>query len=397
MSTATLPVAVVGGGPYGLSVSAHLAGRGVQHRIVGRPMSAWAQHMPRGMYLKSEGFASNLSAPGGRWTLREYCETHGSEYSDLGWPVPLETFVGYGRWFQQEAVPHLEQADVVGLDRDGSSFRLDLSDGTEVRARRVVLAVGNLPFAHVPPLLSALPDDLVTHTSACPDPSVYAGRDVTVVGSGASALDTAALLHEAGAEVRVVARRPAIQWNTNPVDRALVARLREPASGLGTGWRLMVYSRAPDAIRALPARKRLRIVSLTLGPAGGWWLRDRVQGRLPVLTASRITSAEPVGPALKLTLEGDTGEVATLETEHLIAATGYRVDLRRLPYLAPSVQERVLTLNGSPMLDRYFGSSVPGLHFVGLPAAATFGPVQRFVYGARFTAGRVAAGLSRER
>lgn len=397
MSLQPVPVIVVGGGPYGLSLSAHLRTKGVEHRIFGRPMSAWAQHMPRGMYLKSEGFASNLGHPGGTYTLREYCSAQGLEYADLGKPVPLETFVAYGQWFQRELVPDLEQSDLVALDHLGPLFRLQMSDGSEIFAEKVVLATGNLPFSYLPPVLGALPNGSVSHSSAHNDLRSFGGRDVTVVGGGASALDTAALLHQAGARVRVLVRSGQIVWNTNPEARGIVDRIRRPTSGLGTGWSLCAHAELPDLFRYLPARKRLKIVGLTLGPAGGWSLRERVDGQVAVLTGCEILSAEQVGSCVILRVRNGTGGISTIETDHVIGATGYRVDLGKLPFLDRSIRDRIETLNGSPVLSRYFEASVPGLHFIGLAAAVTFGPVQRFVYGARFTASRVSGRLARSR
>ena len=80
-------IAIIGAGPYGLSIAAHLRARDIEHRIIGEPMQFWLGHMPKGMFLKSDGFASSLYDPGGHFTLRHYCEEHNIEYADLGTPV----------------------------------------------------------------------------------------------------------------------------------------------------------------------------------------------------------------------------------------------------------------------------------------------------------------------
>ena len=71
-------------------------------------------------------------------------------------------------------------------------------------------------------------------------------------------------------------------------------------------------------------------------------------------------------------------------------ATGYRVDLDRHPVLAPTLASSLQRLNGSPQLKRGLEASVPGLHFVGAAAAASFGPLMRFVAGAGYAARAVA-------
>src|SRR5216684_8632385 len=92
----TLDVAIIGAGPYGLSVAAHLRGLGVPFRIFGRPMDSWLAHMPKGMMLKSDGFASNIYDPGGGFTLEKFCAQRGIEYANMGIPVRLDTFTAYG-------------------------------------------------------------------------------------------------------------------------------------------------------------------------------------------------------------------------------------------------------------------------------------------------------------
>ena len=100
-------IAIIGAGPYGLSIAAHLRARDIEHRIIGDPMQFWLGHMPRGMLLKSDGFASTLYDPGGDFTLRHYCEERNVEYADLGTPVRVEDFCAYGLAFQQRFAPNL--------------------------------------------------------------------------------------------------------------------------------------------------------------------------------------------------------------------------------------------------------------------------------------------------
>jgi cation diffusion facilitator CzcD-associated flavoprotein CzcO len=360
-------------------------------------MSMWSENMPEGMFLKSEPFASNLSDPTGRATLAAHFADQHLDYVDVGSPVPNKIFTAYGRWFQQRLVPHLEQQEVTALAKEGPKFSLQLSDSSGLTADRVVIATGAAPFSYVPSVLAELPSTLVSHSSAHRDFHQFSGRDVVVVGAGQGALETAALLHESGATVRVLVRGPAVRWNTDPRGRSFRERVRWPISPLGTGWNLRAYAYAPAVFRHLPAEQRAHRVRTVLGPAGAWWLRARVDGRFPVRCSSAIDAASPAGSAVDLKIRAADGELSTVSTEHVIAGTGYRVDLSRLPLLSSEVCERIVTTAGSPALSSTFESSVEGLYFVGLPAAMSFGPVQRFVAGAGFAARRVSGALSQNR
>lgn len=393
----TTDVTVVGAGPYGLAISAHLSGRGIRHRVVGRPMRAWSHNMPKGMFLKSEGFASNIGAPGGTHTLAQYCALHGQPYRDQGLPVPLDTFVAYGHWFQRSLVPHVEPVHVDHVAAAGDRFSVALETGERFTSRRVVVASGLGSFAYVPEVLRGLPADLVSHPWDHPDLSVLAGLDVTVVGAGQSALESAALLHELGGDVRIVARASQVKWLPEPSTPPLLSRLRRPLSGLGRGAKYWFYASLPGAFHHLPDTVRVAHVRTALGPAGAWWLRDRVESRVPVTTAHELVDATAVGGHVRLRLSGPDGQVTDWDTDHVLAATGYRVDLDRVDFLDPALRARVRTMDGAPVLDAGFTSSVPGLHVAGLAAATSFGPVCRFVFGTDFTARRVAGAVARGR
>jgi cation diffusion facilitator CzcD-associated flavoprotein CzcO len=391
----TTNVAIVGAGPYGLSVAANLHGR-TEFRIFGPPMHTWRTQMPAGMLLKSEGFASNLSDPQRLLTLRRYCTENDLEYGDLGVPVRLDTFTDYGLAFQKRFVPELEETEVVALDRDDGGFRLALANGETVRAARVVLAVGTTFFGHVPLPLRQLPEELVSHSSRHCDLGGFGGRDVTVVGAGQSALETAALLHEHGAQVRVLVRGPAVRWNPEVVlHRALPQRIRYPGSGLGYGLRSWFYANAPGLFHYFPENRRVHAVKTILGPAGAWWLRYRVLGPVPLLVGHQVRQAEAVGDQVRLQVDGPDGRQVNLRTDHVIAATGYRVDVDRIPFLSDALRSALGRRGPVPRLSRDLESPVPGLYVVGLASAKSFGPVMRFVLGAGFTARRLSNVLAR--
>jgi FAD-dependent urate hydroxylase len=387
--------AIVGAGPYGLSIAAHLRARNVEHRIIGDPMKFWLGHMPKGMLLKSDGFASNLYDPAGDFTLRVYCKERGIEYADLGLPVRREDFCAYGLAFQKRFAPNLDNKRVMSLDRSQTGFTLRLNDGESFTAQRVVIATGLSHFAHIPSELATLPAGLLSHSSAHTDCSRFKGRDVTVVGGGASATELATLLHEAGASVRMVARRQSIDIHTRMPDRRPLAEtIRKPVSPIGPGWKSRFFTDLPLAFHHLPMAARRRLVKGFLGPAGGWFLRGRFD-EVAVLAGQRIATAEASGGRAVLRLVSGNGDAQRVETGHVIAATGFRADMRRLPFLSAEIKSQLKLIDGAPDLSSHFESSVPGLFFAGPVAAGSFGPVLRFTCGAKFTARHLSNHLAR--
>jgi thioredoxin reductase len=357
-------------------------------------MQTWRDAMPHGMLLKSDGFASNLYDPNDEFTLEAYCAEQGLAYAATGHPVPAETFTAYGRAFQRRYAPDLEAAQVVGLQSEGDGFRLRLDDGGELRARQVVIATGIRDFGFVPPELASLPKALLSHSASYGDLSRFEGRRVVVVGAGASAIDLAALLKERCASVTVVARASSIRFHNPPRPRTLADRVMRPTTGLGPGWKSYLSVHAPLVFRAMPEPFRLQVVRRHLGPAPGWFMRELVEGHVPCLTGSRIIAAAAVGDEARITLEREGDGQQTLIADHVIAATGYRVDLKRLAFLDQSLRERVRLTGSSPALSANFESSVRGLYFTGASAADSFGPLLRFAFGARFAARRISRRLA---
>jgi thioredoxin reductase len=385
-------VAIVGAGPYGLSLGAHLRARGVSFRQIGRPMHLWAASMPRGMFLKSQGFASNLSSPDPAHTLAAFCAATGRDYADYGLPVPLDTFLAYGQWFARELLPDLEDTLVTQVfPRDGR-YKIDLANGDHLQAKNVVVATGVEHFASVPEELASLPPSACTHSSAHDDLSVFANKTVIVVGGGQSALESGALLHENGAKVQLVVREPQLRWNGPPLppDRPLLRRLREPEAGLGSGWGTWFYSKQPELFRHLPESTRVVRARRALGPAGAPWLRSRVEGQFPVLLEHALAWAKADDRGVTLGLEGPGGERVELAADQVIAATGYRADLQRLSFLDEGLRARLRLVAATPKVDARYESSVPGLYFIGPAVTPSFGPVMRFVFGSAHAAHTVA-------
>lgn len=389
-----IDVAIIGAGPYGLSLAAHLRAQKVHYRQFGMPMQLWRAAMPKGMFLKSQGFASNLSDPAGTHTLEAFCKVTGHSYAHCGLPVPVDTFIGYGQWFQSELGLAVEESLIANVAQRDDGFELTVGNGEQVIARKVVVAIGVEHFAHIPATLSELPRELCTHSSGHADPAAFSGRKVVIVGAGQSALELAGLMHENGTEVRILARRDVV-WNGEPncPPQPLLERLKAPAGGLGGGWRLWAYANLPDQFRKLPRDVRVSKARTVLGPSGANWLRSRVEGQLPILTGHVVAWAKPVDELVRLGVSEPGGTSLELEADHVIAATGFRIEVNRMKFLSETIRSGLRTVGNSPAVGRDFQSSVAGLYFIGPVVAPTFGPVTRFVCGSRHAATTVARRL----
>ncbi|MFH8339014.1 NAD(P)-binding domain-containing protein [Streptomyces sp. AM6-12] len=396
------PVAVIGAGPFGLSTAAHLRARGLPVRVFGDPMVSWRAHMPAGMLLKSTPAASSLDCPQPGHTLADYCDAAGirrlAADEDV---IPVETFVGYGEWFQRRLLPDLERVRVVSVEptgrEAGGGFELKLDSGETFAARAVVVATGLSGLAHLPAELrraaGAGPEGPVSHSSQHHDLGRFRGKELIVVGAGQSALETAVLAAEAGARVRVVARgRGRVAFGAPPWEQP---RLR-PESPFGRAWSLWAFSYCPHPYRFLPEATRHFLVRRVLGPLGAWWLRERFEGAVQVDDVERVLGAAAEDGRPVLTVRTHGGRVDHLTADHVIAATGYRVDVSAMDFLGPTLRTRLATSRGAPRLGTGYVSSVPGLYFTGLPAASSYGPVMRFVCGTEFASPRLAGHVARE-
>ncbi len=373
-------VTIIGAGPYGLASAAYLEAAGVEARVFGEPMSFWKNQMPVGMCLRSSWSASHIADPKQQVTLDAYCHQNGNHVSK---PIPLDRFVDYGQWYQRTLVPHLERRQVARVDLDSGGFRVTLADGEEFLSRRVVVATGIGTFASRPAEFVGLPLELASHSSEQNDLRKFKGQRVIVVGAGQSALESACLFKEAGIEVEVIGRQKSLRWvGLHPKLHHLGALswlLYSPRDVGPAGISRLVSM--PHLFRRFPRQFQDRTAYRAIRPAGAGWLQPRLVG-MPITLGRRIVSAKAKGSQLHLNLDDGTERLA----DHALLATGYRVDVSRYEFLSGSVSQRLETVGGYPVLKRGLESSVPGLHFLGKPAAWSFGPLLGFVSGTEFAA-----------
>jgi lysine/ornithine N-monooxygenase len=384
-----LDVAVIGAGPFGLSVAAHLARRRV--RAFGRPMETWRTRMPPDMRLRSDWAETNLSAPQDRGSIDAWAQAVGEPREE---PIPLQKFLRYADWFRETLVPETDPSDVAQLERGGGVFRVTTAAGGEADARDVVVAVGVTPFPHAPPPFDAFIGDGVSFAIDRQDYEAYRGRPVTVVGGGQGGLEAAALARRAGAEVEIIIRSQ-LRWFTDREPYRPRGRLQQrlyrvayPVVGYGPPPlnRLALH---PDAFAALPEPARRAVARRILRAGGSPWVRDQIEGKVTVTEGTSVQRLERIDDGLRLSLSDGTGRVAAA----VVVSAGFRFGLDRLAFLSPAVRDAVAVREGWPVLDRHFRSSDPHLLFVGFAAERRFGPIARFVNGSRFSAYRVAEGL----
>jgi thioredoxin reductase len=349
------------------------------------------------MTLKSAGFASNLCDAHGKETLAAYCAHRGLPFHPTHRPVDLDVFNEYAMDFQRRLVPDLEETQVVSLDRTADGFTLELEDGEVLEVPVVVAAVGITHFPVVPDELAPLPAELVTHSSVHRDLSGFDGKDVTVIGAGASAVDVATLVAEAGATTRVVTRSKSVKFSgpESTKRRAVIKRLLRPTTGIGPGWRSWACVNLPFLFRFLPGDARLRIVKRHLGPNSPHVMKSRFDANVSVSANENITAATAENGKVRLTLTSATGGRREVITDHVIAATGYYPDVERLHFISTALRRAIRTHARMPVLSGSFESSVSGLYFVGPPAVNSFGPLMRFMVGSEYVAPVVARKLAR--
>jgi cation diffusion facilitator CzcD-associated flavoprotein CzcO len=384
-------VAIIGAGPYGLSLAAHLGLRGVKYRIFGEAMRFWL-NMPVGVNLKSLAFATNIAVPKRGYSFPNWCRQHGLEDFE---PCTMQSFSAYGLEMQKRFVPDLEEVLATNVSLRAGAFEVALSSGEHLRARKVVVCTGLSGLAQIPEVLRALGPDRMRHTFDISDYSEFRDKTVAVIGAGASAIEAGALVREAGGRSEVFVRgQEAVFHGRTPRVRPLWDSIKNPMTVLGASRTSWVLQQLPLIVHMLPRERRTRFVKRYLGPASPWWIQDRVLGKVPIHVRHEVVEVGNANQRVQLTMKDGEGSVRNVEVDFVIAGTGYDVNVSRLKFLDPEISDRIHRTERAPTLNINFESSVPGLHFTGPLSFMCFGPLFRFVTGAEVTARRLARHLS---
>ncbi len=367
------PLLVVGAGPFGLSLATYLKHKNIEHIQVGYSMDYWKNHMPKDMYLRS-ACDWHLDAVN-EDTIMKYLESQNLKPADVE-PLTLDFYLGYAKWFQSQKRLAPRPAWVKTLNRADDSFHAVLDDGSEIEAQKVVLAVGLRYFKNIPEEYKTLfPEDTFHHTAELVDFSMLKDKRVLIVGGRQSAFEWAALIHEQGAkEIHLTYRHdtPAFEpsewaW-VNPI---LGDMVNQPA------WFRNLSQEEKDQVgKRMWAEGRLKLEP---------WLVKRIsKDTITTHPHTHVTQCKDLSSReLQITLSDN----ATLMIDHVVMATGYKMDITRIPLLANgNLVDQISTKNGFPILDEGFQSSVPNLYFTGFPAAQDFGPFFGFTSAVRTSA-----------
>ncbi len=390
-------VVVIGAGPYGLSAAANLLAAGTEPYVIGQAMSFWKRSMPGGMLLRSKNEASNIAAPQKHLSLKAYEKAIRRKIAD---PVPIEDFIAYGEWFQKQVAPDLDTRQVQKVSHDGGIFEVTFEDGDKLQAKSVVLALGIGPFAYRPEQFADIPRELAPHSSDFNEFSRFKGKRVAVLGRGQSALESAALLHEHGAEVQILTRDPALiyrpyAWKKH-IFRALTSGPLLPLSyrvipptDLGDVWTSRKMAK-PELFRRQTPEDQEKLLRACARPIGAYWLEPRLKN-VRLKTGVSVGRAAISRDGLKIELsDGVTDTV-----DFVVCATGYRIDISKYQIVDSSLQRKIeKTSQGYPVLDMKLQTTVPGLYMAGVIGEKTLGPTLRFVTGTSNAGPRLAASIT---
>ena len=299
-------VAIVGAGPYGLSLAAHLRARGVRHRICGEAMRFW-RDMPVGINLKSFAFATNIAVPERGNSFPDWCRRHGLEDYE---PCTMQSFAAYGMEMREQFVPEIEEVLATNIATNGKEFEVTLANNDSIRARRVVVCTGLSNLNRVPRHLQGLGPDLLRHTADISEYSAYRQKRVAIIGAGASAIEAGALVNEAGGAAEIFVRgRYAVIHGRTPKERPLWRKIKEPVSVLGGVRQSWVLQHVPLLVHFMPKERRVRFAKGYLGPSAPWSIKDRVVGKVPIHLQHEVVRADPVQGGLRVSIRDQSNNL----------------------------------------------------------------------------------------
>ncbi|GMK40817.1 hypothetical protein PCCS19_38730 [Paenibacillus sp. CCS19] len=316
------------------------------------------------MFIRTNPLYISLSDNEDKWTIERFGE---ETNTPLEAPFPRPAFVEYGFWFANKAGVDFTPELATEVTHSASGYTVVTETGKRLMASRVIVATGLQHFSYIPKELRSLPPSLLTHTFGQTEFDRFKGSTVAVIGSGQSAWEAAALLHLAGSDAELLFRSEEVRY----------AGEDNTASGLRLIESAEQFYRQPIEVKEerwnTPRRGSVAL-----------FLKPYVDGKVKATGGVEITRAEARddGKAYLTLSNGETRLV-----DHVISATGYRIQLNLLPFLAPellsAIHREPQPFQGFPFLSEHFECSIPGLYFAGTLASHTHGPAFGFVAGIR--------------
>ena len=367
---------IIGAGPFGLAMAAYAQHLSTDYLIVGKPMEFWQANMPQEMYLRSA--CDWHLDPVNKDTIERFLQTQNLTPADVE-PLSLRFYLSYIRWFQEqkqiESIPkYVQQLDHI--NSGANLFQATMEDGQTITAKQVVVALGFKHFKNEPPdLVKRLPAGRISHTCDLVDFESLKGKRCLIIGGRQSAFEWTALLNDAGAEAVHLSHRHAspafaeADWSwVNPLVDAMVDN---------PGWfRNLSAAEKDEVSHRLWAEGRLKVEP---------WLESRVMKETVKLWPNTQVVSCDERPGGDLLVKLDTGE--SLTVDHIILATGYKVKIDQVPFLAQgNILPQLTTRNGFPVLDEHFQTNLPGLFMTSMAATQDFGPFFAFTISVRTSA-----------
>ncbi|MEH7246876.1 NAD(P)-binding domain-containing protein [Neobacillus niacini] len=354
-----LDLAIVGAGPYGISLAAHAAKAGLRYRVFGYPMDFWQFKMPPNMFIRTMLEYTNLSDPEERCTLKEFQKEKGLR---LSYPIPRSVFVEYGKWFIEKLNLSIEKVYISHVRKEHGFFVLETENRNTVEAKNVIIAVGLTNSRYIPRDLAHVPKEYLSHTGDFTVFEQFRNQHVAVIGGGQSAWEASALLHQAHARVELIYRRP---------------RRLDPEQNLNAKQKEIA-----DEFFYYPQEKKMEVRKQFEKPTVSDFLVPLVEGNVTqrpntFIVNTTLTKVNKV----QVLLNDDT----TLLVDHIIAATGYRFNPHNLSFLVSIIDGIKCTEGLDPIVDESFQSTLPHLYFAGPATAFCYGPAFRFISGVKKT------------
>lgn len=369
-----LDIAIIGSGPYGISLAAHAVANGLSYTLLGYPMDFWKSTMPQDMFIRTPYEFIQFSDPHDAFTMTRFSDETGVELVN---PLPRPTFVQYAMWFAEKVGIEFTSELVVSLDREHGGYRIVTETGQVLVAKNVIIATGVEHYKYVPELYQNLPPELISHTSGYTHFDQFVGKKVAVIGSGQSAWEAAGLLHLAGSDVQLIYRRESANYTGGPASEMALRDLGDVFYHLALEEKQEEWGDSPGSV--------------------AHFLRPYVEGKVPEYGGTLVTDAR-VTPDHRVELTLSSGE--TREFDHVISASGFRISVEKVPFFNESLLSEIVRESGYahfPKLSETFESSVPGLYFAGPLSSHSHGPTFRFILGLKKTASTIIPALSHEK
>jgi thioredoxin reductase len=375
-------VLIIGAGPFGLATAAYAKHLGIDFIMVGKPMEFWKMNMPKGMYLRSA--CDWHLDPENEDTIEKFLAIQHLTPADVE-PLSRDFYLSYTEWFQKQKQITALPVYVDRLDHAGNhQYYATTTEGDVITANNVVISVGFKYFKYIPPEFENIfPHDSYSHTCDLTDMKSMQGKRCLILGGRQSAFEWAALLVEAGAATIYISHRhkspafTASDWSwVNPIVDNMA---HEP------GWFRNLATEEKDSLsKKLWEEGRLKIEP---------WLEKRVmKDNVKLLPYTEIVDCKKL-PGDELEVVFNNGTIITVD--HIILATGYKVMINKVPFLAKgNILSKLAIQNNFPVLDEHFQTNLPGLFITSIPASQDFGPFFGFTIAVRTSAKLIGEALN---